>query len=132
MPISFAHVQAARAALLYPDILNFTKYAIALTEATAASLMRPLVQGDGGYCLAHGVAGKAELLMLASDQGRADLLPIAAAAGVTGITHFSQTRMPWPCVVPAGESPNLMFGLAGIGYFYLRLYNPAAVPSLLV
>ena len=31
-----------------------------------------------------------------------------------------------------GETPNLMIGLAGIGYFYLRLYDPVAVPSVLI
>jgi len=30
-----------------------------------------------------------------------------------------------------GETPNLMLGTAGIGYFYLRLYDSAAVPSVL-
>lgn len=132
MPVSFRHAQLVHAARLYPDNAGITKSVVALTESTTASLMRPLVPGDGGYCLSHGVAGKAELLTLASNPERTDLFPIAAAAGRTGVTHFSQTRIPWPCAVPAGESPNLMFGLAGIGHFYLRLHDPAAVPSLLV
>jgi lantibiotic modifying enzyme len=132
MPVSFRNAQLVRAAQLYPDNSGITKNAVALTEATTASLMRPLVPGDGGYCLSHGVAGKAELLILASNAERTDLFPIAAAAGRTGVTHFSQARMPWPCAVPVGESPNLMFGLAGIGHFYLRLHDPAAIPSLLV
>jgi hypothetical protein len=41
--------------------------------------------------------------------------------------------LPWPCGVPGGgESPSLMLGLAGIGHFYLRLYDPASVPSVLL
>jgi lantibiotic modifying enzyme len=129
-PISFLYARAVRAAQLHPDHAGFGKYADAVTEATSSSLMRPLVLGDGGYCLGHGVAGKAEVLMLAAHR-KHDLFPIAAAAGQTGMTHFSEKRMPWPCAVPAGESPNLLFGLAGIGYFYLRLFDPAGVPSLL-
>jgi lantibiotic modifying enzyme len=31
-----------------------------------------------------------------------------------------------------GETPNLMLGLAGIGYFYLRLYDPVKYPSVLI
>jgi lantibiotic modifying enzyme len=39
----------------------------------------------------------------------------------------------WPCGAPGGaETPNLMLGLAGIGYFYLRLYDPIHTPSLLM
>lgn len=31
-----------------------------------------------------------------------------------------------------GEAPNLLLGLAGIGYFFLRLHNPVDVPSVLL
>jgi lantibiotic modifying enzyme len=131
-PLSILYAQVVRAANLHPDNAGLKRYAGAIADATAVSLTRPLTVGDGGYCLSHGVAGKAEVLLLAASlHERADLLPLAAAAGQSGVTHFSEARMPWPCAVPAGESPNLMFGLAGIGYFYLRLHDPAAVPSLL-
>ena len=40
--------------------------------------------------------------------------------------------MPWPCgVLGAGETPNLMLGLAGIGDLLLRLYDSEATPSAL-
>jgi lantibiotic modifying enzyme len=35
-------------------------------------------------------------------------------------------------VLGGGESPNLLLGLAGIGYFYLRLHNAAEFPSVLI
>ena len=42
-------------------------------------------------------------------------------------------RNPWPYgVTSGGETPNLMLGTAGIGYFYLRLYDAAAIPSVLL
>ena len=48
-------------------------------------------------------------------------------------SEFHQNRNPWPCgVMSGGETPNLMLGTAGIGYFYLRLYDAAAVPSVLL
>ena len=31
----------------------------------------------------------------------------------------------------AGEAPGLMLGLSGVGYFYLRMHGPSAVPSVL-
>jgi lantibiotic biosynthesis protein len=53
--------------------------------------------------------------------------------GRQGVEYFGRNNLPWPCGVPGGgETPNLMLGLAGIGYFYLRLYDPATVPSILM
>ena len=55
------------------------------------------------------------------------------ALGDRGIQAVHLNRNPWPCgVVSGGETPNLMLGTAGIGYFYLRLYDSAAVPSVLM
>ena len=34
--------------------------------------------------------------------------------------------------VRADETPSLMLGTAGIAYFYLRLYDPCQVPSVLI
>ena len=36
-----------------------------------------------------------------------------------------------PQALPGGVTPSLMLGLAGIGYFYLRLHSPT-VPSILL
>jgi len=47
--------------------------------------------------------------------------------------HHGPRRSTGPCgVVSGGETPNLMLGTAGIGYFYLRLYDSSAVPSVLL
>jgi lantibiotic modifying enzyme len=57
----------------------------------------------------------------------------AEQIGREGLGTYQQRRQPWPCGIPgAGETPNLMLGLAGIGYFYLRLYNATAIPSILL
>jgi len=50
-----------------------------------------------------------------------------------GIRSYVKQGMPWPCGNGgAGESPNLMLGTAGIGHFYLRLYDSQAVAPILL
>jgi lantibiotic modifying enzyme len=100
---------------------------------TQAMLSQPVGLGQG-FSLAYGAAGLADVLLVAGRAlGRADLRDAAEAVGRTGISLFHTQDMPWPCGVPVrGETPNLMLGLAGIGYFYLRLHAPAHVPSVLV
>lgn len=90
--------------------------------------------GHGNYSLCHGAGGNAELLIeAAAVLSRPELLQTAEAVGRNGIAQFHATRTPWPCGVYVGnETPNLMLGSAGIGHFYLRLYDSAAVPSVLL
>jgi lantibiotic modifying enzyme len=89
--------------------------------------------GGMGYSLCHGDAGNAELpLVAARILGDAAAAERAARIGRVGIERYLVADVPWPCGVPAGgETPGLMVGLAGIGYFYLRLYDPS-VPSVLL
>ena len=87
-----------------------------------------------GYSLCHGLGGNAELFIAAADTlGDGRYRDVAEAVGDRGIQAVHLNRNPWPCgVVDGGETPNLMLGTAGIGYFYLRLYDSAAVPSVLL
>jgi lantibiotic modifying enzyme len=106
----------------------------AALATTARSLDSALATGSSfGYSLCHGEAGNAELCLLAAQMlGDAAQAERAARVGRMGIERHLATGAPWPCGVPGGgETPNLMLGLAGIGYFYLRLYDPA-VPSVLL
>ena len=102
-------------------------------NTTAHSLSYPPTPGQGNYSLCHGAAGNAELLLLAADPlQRPELHAQAEAVGRHGIEQFGNSGVPWPCGIhQAGESPNLMLGTAGIGYFYLRLYDSDAVPTML-
>lgn len=88
----------------------------------------------GSLCLCHGDTGNADLLIEAADRlARPDLRAAAETLGLRAIAQYADRDLPWPCGVPgAGETPNLMLGLAGIGYFYLRLHDPAATPSILL
>jgi lantibiotic modifying enzyme len=103
-------------------------------DTTTRSLSVTLTPGQGNFSLCHGNAGNADLLLTASQVlHEPSYRQNAEAAGLHGIANYHQPDIPWPCgVMGAGESPNLMLGLAGIGYFYLRLYAPDIVPSALV
>ena len=101
----------------------------AAIETTRVSLLEP-----NNFSLCHGHSGNADLLLLAADQlNRLDLRQAAETVGDFGIDRFSNTGIPWSCGVDTGwECPSLMLGLAGIGYFYLRLYDSKTVPPVLI
>jgi type 2 lantibiotic biosynthesis protein LanM len=105
----------------------------AAIRSTKRLLTHPaLAQSDHALC--HGRAGNAELLIYAAEVlGDETARAAAETVGRQGIEAFCRHDLPWPCGVPGGgETPSLMLGLAGIGYFYLRLYDPAGVPSVLL
>lgn len=85
------------------------------------------------FALCHGAAGNAELFLDAGEVlGDAGYTAIAEAIGRQGIERFHAPRRPWPSgLTTGGQTPGLMLGLAGIGYFYLRLHD-RSVPSILV
>jgi lantibiotic modifying enzyme len=105
-------------------------------EAALQATYRPLATPSAadGYSLCHGLGGNAELFLAAADTlGEERYRAVAEAVGDRGIQAIHLHRNPWPCgVVSGGETPNLMLGTAGIGYFYLRLYDSQAVPSVLL
>ncbi len=103
--------------------------------ATTAEACRKWVAMPGsGLCLCHGLGGNADLLIAAATAlGRPELRAAAEEAARGVIAQIVPNDLPWPCGVNGGgETPNLMLGLAGIGYFFLRLYDSAEVPSLLL
>ena len=52
--------------------------------------------------------------------------------GMFGIESYQDENLSWPCDKKVGQHPGLMTGLAGIGYFYLRLYSSLKIPSVLL
>jgi lantibiotic modifying enzyme len=90
--------------------------------------------GQESYCLCHGIGGNAEALIYAAEVfGDSSYLDRARQAGLRGIELYLRADKDWPCGVPGGGlNPSLLIGLAGIGYFYLRLYDPARFPSVLI
>ncbi|MEA2338173.1 MAG: lantibiotic biosynthesis protein, partial [Thermoanaerobaculia bacterium] len=105
-------------------------------EAAIGGTYRSLsiASGGDGYSLCHGMGGNAELFIAATDTfGDERYRAVAEMVGDRGIQAIHLNRNPWPCGVNSGgETPNLMLGTAGIGYFYLRLFDSAAVPSVLL
>jgi lantibiotic modifying enzyme len=79
---------------------------------------------EADFCLCHGLAGNAEVLALG---GRA---AVAEEIARVGMERHSGGAGRWPFAMGAHESPGLMTGLAGVGYFYLRMGAPS-VPSVL-
>ncbi|KJC35604.1 hypothetical protein UP09_30720 [Bradyrhizobium sp. LTSP885] len=106
----------------------------AAMRATMRTLADPNVGSQFDFTLCHGRAGNAELFVTAA-QLLDDPTARAVAEGVGryGIETYRRKDLPWPCGVPGGgETPNLLLGLAGIGHFYLRLYDPESVSSVLI
>jgi Lanthionine synthetase C-like protein/HopA1 effector protein family len=103
-------------------------------ETTRRAINSSLHSPNANYSLCHGLTGNAEVLRYGSEVlGPAASQSCKAALDVAakGIDSFGRTDNAWPCGTPAGENPSLMLGLAGIGYFYLRLAVPS-VPTILI
>jgi lantibiotic modifying enzyme len=103
--------------------------------ATTERVTRRLLDGAGtDFSLCHGLAGNAEPFaeahtVLGADAAVAEDIPWLVANH--GLERYAHTDVAWPCGTHTEETPNLMLGLAGIGYFYLRLAAPQ-VPSVLL
>ena len=100
---------------------------------TARSILSSL-SNSPNFSLCHGVAGNVELFLeckLHDFRDESDSLVEAVAQ--YGIERYALPRQPWPSGHDgAYQSPNLMLGLAGTGYFYLRLADPIGTPSILL
>jgi type 2 lantibiotic biosynthesis protein LanM len=104
------------------------------TRSTARALHASMYGGQGNYSLCHGNLGNAELLLHAHEvlEDAGTMQTVHEMADQAAIAH-QVARTPWPCgVLNGGETPNLMLGLAGIGYFYLRLFDSRQVPSVMI
>jgi lantibiotic modifying enzyme len=85
----------------------------------------------GSHCLCHGDLGNLELLLLAAQKRNDAALRSDVYRRARGILDGVAAHG-WLTGVPLGvETPGLMNGLAGIGYAFLRLSAPEAVPSVL-
>lgn len=106
-----------------------------LALRTTARMLSASVQGlQDNFSLCHGATGNAETLITASHVlGDPSQMKLVTEVAGAGIERYRKTNLPWPCGVPGGgETPNLMLGLAGIGYFYLRVYDPSTHRLLLM
>ena len=107
-------------------------------QQVAQQIQQP--QSDN-FSICHGLAGNADILLTAGVLlNNTSYLELAQHVGNVGIQMYDATNTSWPSGVndPSGqtaggqETPGLMLGLAGTGYFYLRLADPTAVNSVLL
>ena len=95
---------------------------------TAVQTTSRSLESQDNYSLCHGVGGNAELLLMSPAHASQ-----ACMMGERGILLYEKERAPWPCGDRGGgETPGLMVGMAGIGYFLLRLHDPNRFPSILL
>jgi lantibiotic modifying enzyme len=127
--IGFARLRMRQ--LLPDDEESVLSEAETAIETTARALRGT---GLGNFSLCHGDGGNADMLLLAADLlGQPELRQQVEAAALSALDRFEVPGLPWPCGVPnAGETPNLLLGLAGIGYFFLRLYDSKTIPTVLL
>ena len=106
----------------------------AALQISARSIVGQLARRNANYSLCHGVAGDAELFLAWSRaSGDAQSWALVEEVARQGMAEYGDTGRPWPSGTPgAGKSPSLMLGLAGTGYFYLRVYDPEHTPSILL
>ncbi len=84
------------------------------------------------HSLCHGDLGNLELFLEARQAGWPLLEENEVERYAAGILEGIR-QQGWICGTPRGlETPGLMTGLAGIGYGFLRLYDPAGTPSVLL
>lgn len=96
--------------------------ATALTKNIASGLLQ---REPDDFSLCHGAAGIADVLLhAASDDADARDL------GLLGIEIHAARG--FPTGIPAGPTPGLFLGLAGIGLLYLRLADPTLASPLIV
>jgi lantibiotic modifying enzyme len=83
---------------------------------------------DAGFGLCHGLAGNADVLLSAASRGvgTATSMDLAHRVAAEGIERYGRGEPDWPV-----DGPGLMCGLAGVGYFCLRLARPET-PSVLL
>lgn len=118
--------------------LRYKNEAIAALKRTSNQVKKMLNSGMENYSLCHGLGGNCDLLLYGKESlgkefdAHIDEPDLVYQVGTTGIQKYSRGKLSWPCGIPNDETPSLMIGLAGIGYFYLRLSNPKKNPSLLV
>jgi lantibiotic modifying enzyme len=103
-------------------------------QTTARSVEQALTSSQASFCLCHGLAGNADVLLYADRiLNTPGYRQLAEQAGCFGAERYHANQASWPCgVMGGGETPGLFLGLAGIGYFYLRLHQPDAVPPITI
>lgn len=112
-----------------PVFTNEMNIALATTaNSVYQGLMENLTSTN--YSICHGIAGNADIMM---DCGGMEYQQLAEAVGNAGISKYPNNNIQWSTGLSSGQyTPGLMMGIAGTGYFYLRLLNKDKHKSVLL
>jgi type 2 lantibiotic biosynthesis protein LanM len=104
-----------------------------IREEIDVALQTTLEQGfEGNHSLCHGDLGNLDFILEASRTLDKPLLD-RQVNQLSAMVLENASRYGWLCGVPLNvQTPDLMTGLAGIGYELLRLASPSEVPSVLM
>ncbi len=108
--------------------------AVTALQTTHKMIELSLQAGVENFSLCHGLTGNADVLLegyKVLGQEWASIYLSALEVAQFGIGTYAKSGLQWPCGTHGGMTPGMLLGLAGIGYFYLRLYHPAT-PSILI
>lgn len=113
---------------------TYKKQAETAIKTTSNTLEKSNMYYGSDFSLCHGVTGNAELLLYASEVfGQQDYRNFATNQVLWGIDEYERKGDGWPCgVMGAKEVPNLFLGIAGIGYFLLRLLKTHEVKTIMM
>ncbi len=123
-----------RAATLDPERKeeNITQARVAI-ETTQNAIDEGLSSTRTDTSLCHGLSGLGEIILIAGELlDEPSLHARSVSLAQTLIDRYSSSG-DWPSGVPSGgPNQSLMLGLAGIGYWLLRLHDPLEVPPVLL
>ncbi|HKI18031.1 MAG TPA: lanthionine synthetase LanC family protein, partial [Isosphaeraceae bacterium] len=105
-----------------------------LALSTTLDAVEQLAESPGSdTSLCHGLSGLGEVLLIAGQILKDASCHDRAMALGRGLIERHAAWDDWPSGVPSGgPNPSLMLGVAGVGYWLLRLNDPASVPSVLL
>jgi lantibiotic modifying enzyme len=117
-----AHTRLRAIELLGPEgLVDDAEIAV---ETTRHRLAAVLPRDIADFTLCHGASGAAEALLSAAG----DPAGLAEELGCAALDRHDPKSREWPCGMPTGTTPALFQGLSGIGWWFLRLADPA-IPS---
>lgn len=108
----------------------FKEEAMQAIHATIVNTEQMLKVGGANFSLCHGMAGNTYVLYEAAIAfDNMAFRQLAERVCTYGIEHYGKWHLPWPSGIndPSGktigqqDTPGLMMGLAGTGYFYLQM-----------
>lgn len=103
--------------------------ALHTTGVSVAGALNNALTGSN-FSLCHGVAGNADVLL---ESGQEEYVELAEMIGTAGVEKYENKKQPWPSGLNTSQqTPGIMMGASGTGYFYLRLYNPNKFKTILL